>query len=201
MNETSEMYSNNKFFDISKLDIEVTDVSKDLNMYAKFDDIISHQPNTEKDGATNKTILDPKNEYSCFYDLKDDKPVLKNENKYAKNYENALKELFQFDEEIFKNSMKDNASKVELGIIFHKNFNEADQKLNNDLGYNIIRVDFKIANFKDKSFSERSYFTWASMWKPNEENTGFGKSIEQVIKSTEPKGKIIHTLFIKFIKA
>jgi hypothetical protein len=193
--------SNNKFFDISKLDIEVTEISKDLNMYAQFDEITSNQPNTVKDPSTNKTILDPESLYSCFYELKDDKPFLKSDYEYTKNYENSLKELFQFDEEIFKNSLKDDNLKVELGMRFHKNFNEGDQKLSNDYGYNIVRVDFKIAEFVDKSFSERSYFTWESMWKPSEENTGLGKSIEQVIKSTEPKGKIIHTLFIKFIKA
>ena len=157
--------SNNKFFDISKLDIDVTDISIDLNSFSKFEEIVSNQPNTVKEKETNKTILDPNNPYSCFYDLKNDKPVLKGEHNYTKNYQNSLKELFQFDEEIFKNSKKDNASKVELGIKFHNYFNESDQKLDNKLGYNIVRVDFKIADFKEKSFSESSYFTWQSMWK------------------------------------
>lgn len=96
--------------------------------------------------------------------------------------------------------MKDNASKVELGIRFHKNFNEGDQKLNNEFGYNIIRVDFKIADFNDKSVKELDKFSWKSMWKPEQTNSGFAKSVEEVIKSTQPKDKIIHTLFIKFIK-
>ena len=97
--------------------------------------------------------------------------------------------------------MKDNASKIELGLRFHKNFNEGDNNLNNDFGYNIIRVDFKIADYKDKTVKELEYFTWPSMWKPSETNSGFGKSVEQVIKNTQPNGKIVHTLFIKFIKS
>lgn len=192
--------SNNKFFDISKIDLEVTDITNDLNSFARFDEIVSNPPNTTKETNTNKTILDPKHAYSCFYDIKNDKPIIKGEEKYIKNYQNLLKEFFQFDEEIFKNSMKDNASKVELGIRFHKNFNEGDQKLNNEFGYNIIRVDFKIADFNDKSVKELDKFSWKSMWKPEQTNSGFAKSVEEVIKSTQPKDKIIHTLFIKFIK-
>jgi len=192
--------SNNKFFDISKIDIEVTDVSNDLNSYAKFDEIASNIPKTIKETTTNKTILDPDNAYSSFYEIKDEKPTIKDEEKYNKNYQNSLKELFQFDEDIFKNSMKNNASKVELGIKFHKNFNEGDQKLNNELGYNIIRVDFKITDFNDKSVKELDKFAWTSMWKPDQSNSGFAKSVEEVIKSTQPKNKIIHTLFIKFTK-
>lgn len=193
--------SNNKFFDISKIDIEVTDVSNDLNNYAKYDEIISNVPKTSKDQNTNKTIIDPNSPYSSYYNIIDDKPILKDENKYNKNYQNSLKELFQFDDEIFKNSMKDNTSKVELGIRMHKNFNEGDKNLNNELGYNIIRVDFKISDFNDKTVQELEKFTWDSMWKPGEKNSGFAKSVEEVIKSTQPKGKTIHTLFIKFIKA
>jgi hypothetical protein len=193
-------FKNNKFFDISKIDIEVTDITNDLNNYAKFDEIISNIPNTSKDPNTNKTILDPKSPYSCFYNIIDDKPIIKGENKYNQNYQNSLKELFQFDEEIFKYSMKDDASKVELGIKLHNNFNEGDKNLNNELGYNIIRVDFKISDFNDKTVSELEKFTWKSMWKDGESNSGFAKSVEEVIKSTQPKGKTIHTLFIKFIK-
>ncbi len=192
--------SNNKFFDISKIDVEVTEISNDLNSYAKFDEIASNIPNTTKETTTNKTILDPNHDYSSFYEIKDDKPIIKGKEKYIKNYQNSLKEFFQFDEEIFKNSMKDNASKVEVGIRFHKNFNEGDQKLNNELGYNIIRVDFKIVDFNDKSVKELDKFTWKSMWKPEQLNSGFAKSVKEVIKSTQPKDKIIHTLFIKFIK-
>jgi hypothetical protein len=193
--------SNNKFFDISKLSIEVTDITNDINHFAKFIEITSNQPPTTKDSNNQQTILDPSNAYSCFYELKNDKPIIKGEYIYTKNYERKLKEFFQFDEEIFKNSMKDNSSNVELGLRFHKNFNESDNNLNNDFGYNIIRVDFKIADFNDKNVTELSYFTWPSMWKPSETNSGFGKSVEQVIKNTQPKDKIVHTLLIKFIKS
>jgi hypothetical protein len=193
--------SNNKFFDINKLDIDVTEVTNDLNNFAKFDELIKHAPNITKDQGTNKTILDPNDPYTCYYDFLDDKPILKDENKYTKNYENALlKELFQFDDQIFNNSMKDNSSRVELGIKFHKNFNEGDSKLNNDFSYNLIRVDFKIVDCKSKSISELDKFAWDSMYKPSERNTGFAQSVQQVIEATQPKGRIIHTLFIKFIK-
>jgi len=47
---------------------------------------------------------------------------------------------------------------------------------------------------------ELDKFSWKSMWKPEQTNSGFAKSVEEVIKSTQPKDKIIHTLFIKFIK-
>jgi hypothetical protein len=193
--------SNNKFFDISDLYIDVTDISADINNFAKFDEINSNKPATTKDPNTNQTILDPNTAYSCFYELKNDKPTLRTEYYYEKNYDDTkLKELYQFDEEIYKNSMKDNASKVELGFKLHKNFNAGDKNLINDFEYNIIRVDFKIDGFKDKSVNELSYFTWPSMWKPTETNSGFGKSVEQVIKNTQPKDKVVHTLFIKFFK-
>jgi hypothetical protein len=193
--------SNNKFFDITKIDIDVYDVTNDLNAYAKFDEVNANEPNTTKDPANQATILDINHPYACYYDLKDDKPVLKNELVYKKSYDQArLKELFQFDEDVFKNSLKDDASKVELGIRMHKNFNEGDQVLNNQLGYNIIRVDFKITDFSNKTVNELSSFSWNSMWKAGQTNTGFYKSVEQAIKATQPKDKVIHSLFIKFIK-
>ena len=192
--------SNNKFFEIIKLDIDVTEISKDINSFYKFEEITLNKPNTTKDSNTQQTILDPANNFSCYYEIKDDKPSLKINNQYIKKYDASLKELFQFDDEIFKNSMKDNSSKVELGLRFHKDFNENDPKLKSDLSYNIIRVDFKIAVFQNKTVSEYSNFTWDSMWKLKEQNSGFGKSLLQVIQSTQPTGKVIHTLFIKFIK-
>jgi hypothetical protein len=192
--------SNNKFFDVSKIDIDVTEISKDINNYAKFDELISNVSTTVKDGTTNKTILNPDDEYACFYDIVNDKAVLKNTETYRKNYENSLKELFEFDKEIFKYSMKDNLSKAELGFKMHKNFNEADKKLESDFLYNIVRVDFKIAEFKEKPISELQFFSWSSMTKPSQLNDGLSRSVKQVISATQGKDKIIHTVFIKFIK-
>jgi len=47
-----------------------------------------------------------------------------------------------------------------------------------------------------------SMFQWNSAMKSNAEkqNVGFKESIQQAIVSTKPEGKVIYTLFIKFIK-
>jgi hypothetical protein len=194
--------SNNKFFDITKLEIDVFDVTRDINAFASYFEILGNKPATAKDPNNQATIIDPNSTYGCYYELKNDQPIIKPENVYTSNFKDyQLKEFFQFDEEVFNNSLKDNPNEVEIAIRFHKNFNENDPSLNNELGYNILRVDFKIEEFNDKTVTELSNFSWASMWKSSEQNTGFSKSVEQVIKATQPKGRVIHSLFIKFIKA
>ena len=193
--------SNNKFFDVNTVNIKVTDVSNDLNRFSKYNEITLNTPNTAKDKSTNKTILDPNDPYACYFDLENDKPVIKPQEKYPLDSDepSSLLELFEFDNDIFANSRKDNLSKVELGFRIHRNFNETDKSLINELGYNIVRVDFQVVDFKKKSISELQYFTWKSMYKAAD-NTGLSRSIENVILSTQAKDKIVHTLFIKFIK-
>jgi len=113
--------SNNKFFDIQQIGINVHDVTNDLNSFSKFDEIFGNKPNTTKDPQNQATILDPNHPYSCYYELRDDQIFIKPENDYKNNYSDVvLKEMFEFDEDVFKNSLKDDPSKVELAIKLQK---------------------------------------------------------------------------------
>jgi len=191
--------SNNQFFDISQIDIDAYEVSNDLESFAKFYQISQGKPKfiTDEKGAK---ILDPNDPFSCFFDNNGN---IKAENNYSVSIQDKkLNELFSFNQELFSNTLKTNAAAAELAIKLHPNFNENDPTLNNNKdGYNLVRLDFKVKGFNAKT-PDLSMFQWNSAMKSNAEkqNVGFKESIQQAIVSTKPEGKVIYTLFIKFIK-
>jgi hypothetical protein len=189
--------SNNQFFDINQLDIDVYEVSSDFENFAKYYQVSQGKPKfiTDDKGAK---ILDPNDSYSCFYD---NNGKIKTENNYSVSIQDKkLNELFSFNQELFSNTLKSNAASADLAIKLHPNFNENDPILNNEKGYNLVRVDFKVKGFNPKT-SDLSMFQWNALWKRGELNQSLKSSIEQAIVSTKPEGKVIYTLFIKFIKA
>lgn len=191
--------SNNQFFDISQIDIDAYEVSNDLENFAKFYQISQAKPKfiTDEKGAK---VLDPNDSYSCFYDNNGN---IKAENSYSVSIQDKkLNELFSFNQELFSNTLKSNAASAELAIKLHPNFNENDPVLNNNKEeYNLVRVDFKVKGFNSKT-PDLSMFQWNSalIKHAGKANIGLKESIQQAIVSTKPEGKIIYTLFIKFIK-
>lgn len=190
--------SNNQFFDINQLDIDVYEVSSDFENFAKYYQISQGKPKfiTDEKGAK---VLDPNDPYSCFFE-NDGK--IKTENTYtASIQEKKLNELFSFNLDLFANTLKSNSAAAELALKLHPNFNENDPILNNEKGYNLVRVDFKVKGFNPKT-PDLSMFQWNSALKSNtgKINVGLKESIQQAIVSTKPEGKVIYTLFIKFIK-
>jgi hypothetical protein len=189
-------FSNNHFFDINKVDIDVNEVSNDLNSYATFFQLNQNKPEfiVNSDGAK---VLNTENPFSEYYD---NKGQIKSEHIYNnKANEGNLKELFSFNQDLFNNTIKSHPENVELGFKLHPNFNDSDPKLNNQKSYNLIRVDFKVSGFNDK-LPNLNMFKWNSIFSKNSENTGFYDSIKYAILATQPKDKIIHSIFIKFIR-
>jgi hypothetical protein len=191
--------SNNQFFDINQVDLDVYEVSNDIENFSKFYQVSQGKPKfiTDEKGAK---VLDANDPYTCHYDA-DGK--IKAENNYVTAIQDKkLNELFSFNQELFSNTLKSNSSAAELAIKLHPNFNEADASLNSGKEYgNLIRVDFKVKGFNNKS-PDLSMFQWNSALKSNKGkvNVGLMESIQQAIVSTKPEGKVIYTLFIKFIK-
>lgn len=191
--------SNNQFFDISQIDIDAYEVSNDLENFTKFYQISQGKPKfiTDQKGAK---VLDTSDPFSCFYD-NDGK--IKSENNYSVSVQDKkLNELFSFNQELFSNTLKTNPAAAELAIKLHPNFNENDPALNNNKdGYNLVRVDFKVKGFSSKT-PDLGMFQWNSALTSNagRTNAGLKESIQQAIVSTKPDGKVLYTLFIKFIK-
>ena len=193
--------SNNTFFDVNDMDIDVHEVGDDLNFFAQYDEIKANPPKIVTDSETSKRIIDPSSSYNCYFTLANDSPVVKDEFNYQKHrIDKPLRELFEFDRVLFRNSMSNNSANTELGFVFHKNFNDTDAALKNNEGYNVVRVDFKVAGFQERFINHTlDRFAWQSLWKPGQQNVGFAKSLEQALKSTEPQGKVVHSVFVKFI--
>jgi hypothetical protein len=191
--------SNNQFFDINQVDIDVYEVSSDIERFSKYYQISQGKPKfvTDEKGAK---ILDPNDPYTCYFDVSG---KIKAENNYVTSIqEKKLNELFAFNQELFTNTLKTNASSAELAIKLHPNFNEGDPSLNNGKEYgNLVRIDFKVKGFNNKT-PDLSMFQWNSALQSNKGkvNVGLMESIKQAIVSTKPEGKVIYTLFIKFIK-
>jgi len=194
--------SNNKFYTVTNIDIDAYDVTEDLNNFYKYNEIIKVSPGVKKDPNTVAIIIDSSSSnYACHYELKNDKPVLKDAKKYQESYKKDKKilEFFEFDATIFKNSIKNGIANVELAIKPHAKFNDQNPLLKGENGYKIIRVDFKISESSPESMSDemKKALTWTSKH-TNSENSGFYSSVIEAIKATDPKGEIIHSLFIKF---
>lgn len=187
-------FSNNHFFDINDVDIDVNEVSNDLDKYATFFQLNQIKPKFTNNSNAAK-VLDKNNPFSEYFD---NKGSLKSDYIYVKDNNNKLKELFIFNKELFKNTLKDHPGNAELGFKLHPNFNDADSKLNNQKNLNLIRVDFKVSGFNDK-LPNLDMFKWSSIFS-GEENTGFYDSIKLAILATQPRDKIIHSVFIKFIR-
>lgn len=189
-------FSNNHFFDINKVDIDVNEVSNDLDSYVTFFQLNQNKPEfiLNSDGAK---VLNAENPFSEYYE---NKGQIKSEYVYKnKVNEGNLKELFSFNQDLFNNTIKSHPENVELGFKLHPNFNDADPKLNNQKSYNLIRVDFKVSGFNDK-LPDLNMFKWSSIYSKNSENTGFYDSIKYAILATQPNDKIIHSIFIKFFR-
>ncbi len=194
--------SNNAFYNINDVDIQVTDVTEDLNKFASYSEIVSNIPEVKTNDQTKKLELDPANPYTPYYQLMGDKP--KPAEKYV--WESAkktpeLRELFDFDKDLFSNSKQRDRAKVDLSFKLHKNFNSDNATIDNDLGYRLIRVEFVITDYDQKGFSESvtGYFKWISKYRYPEDNTGLFLSISEVIlQSAAPRGKTIHSVFFKF---
>lgn len=190
--------SNNRFFDIDKIDLGVYEISNDLENYAKYFQISKNNPQyiTNEKGAK---VLDPNNPYSSFYN---ENGKIKEENRYKCSIEyKKLNELFSLDLELFNNTRNSDPSNSELAFNIHPNFNENDPILKNEKKYNLIRVDFKVKGFNEKT-PDLNMFKWASIINKNSgtENLGLLESIKQAINATKPFGKVIHTIYIKFIR-
>jgi hypothetical protein len=190
--------SNNQFFDINQLEIEVFELSSDFESFAKYYQIGKQKPKYIKDEKGEK-ILDPNDPYTCYFNLDGS---LKTEFLYTPSLnDKKLNELFSFNKELFTNTLKDDPKNAELGFKLHPNFNEADPILGNEKMYNLVRVDFKVNGFNNK-LPDLNMFQWNSALKSNagKINVGLFESIKQAIISTKPEGKVVYTLFIKFIK-
>jgi len=199
--------SNNDFYNINDVDIQVTDVTKDLNRFASYSEIISNVPEVKTNEQTKKLELDPANLYTPYYQLMGDKP--KPVEKYvwesAKKQTPELREIFSFDKDLFSNSKERDRAKVDLSFELHKNFNSDNATIDNNLGYRLIRVDFVILDYDQKEFSQLAqggYFKWVSKYRYPAENTSLFLSINEVIlQSAAPRGKIIHSVFLKFFNS
>ena len=189
--------SNNIFFNINDIDLDVSEVTDDIISYSTYEQIKKNKPSLVDDG-NNKKILDPNNIFSDYYS---DPNSIKKEFIYKPNFK-TIKEVFSFDKTKFKNSLSSNTKSVELGINLHQNFNAKDANLTTERDYNVLRVDFKISGF-DENQQNLDSFQWQSAVKSNagRMNTGLLASIKEAIAATKPKDKIVHSLFIKIINS
>jgi len=189
--------SNNIFFNINDIDLDVSEVTDDIISYSTYEQVKNNKPSLVDDG-NNKKILDPNNSFSNYYL---DPNTIKKEFIYKPTFK-TIKEVFAFDKTKFKNSLSSNPKSVELGINLHQNFNAKDANLTTTRDYNVLRVDFKISGF-DENQQNLDSFQWQSAVKSNagKMNTGLLESIKQAIAATKPKDKIVHSLFIKIINS
>ncbi len=183
--------SNEDVFKLNGLDVKIYDITNDFVFYSKTEEVQRNKPSLTKD--SNGNTIFSKNEknpiaLTCYFPNGEIKP----EWKYMPIERQQIKEMFKFNEELFKNGYKDNNKKIEIGIKFHENFNVS--QLGNPQA--LLRVDVVIADC-NPNFENLDLFKWESTTVKGRYNESLYEAIRNTLDKVNPNGKVIYSYFIK----
>jgi hypothetical protein len=187
-------------YKLGKVAVKVYDVSDDYEKFSRCIEAKNHVP---------VLVKDPKKD--LIWDEKSKKdPIIKecyvpNTIELKKKWIytpgtsglTELREVFDFDQDIFNGHLKNSPDNIELRTVFHPNYKQKNIKKENAL----IRIDYVIeqATFNDSN-PQLMDFKWKSLTQNGQENTSLSEAIRNTLQNpaVNPKGKIIYSYYIKF---
>ena len=188
-------------YKLNKLSVKLYNASDDYEYFSRCEEAKNHMPKLEKDKGKNdiwtKESAKDLITKTCY---DDNTTTIKKEWVYAPSSDpenlKPIKEVLNYDENIFADLLKNSPDKVELITTFHKNY-----KLKNvEKADGLWRVDFVIddATFNDSN-PQLSDFEWPSTTIANTQNKSLSEAIRNTLQdpSVSPNGKIIYTYYIK----
>lgn len=186
--------SKSSAYTLESVKVQVTDVTDDYTDYIKSLEAVKSKPTFTKDAGNNqvwdeKTLNNPII-VECY---EKDTDKLKNEYVYTYKTGNDLKELFDFDKEIFADHLKNSPDKIELITTFHKNYTAG--KIGNSEPM-ILRIDYIIDEVKP-NINQLNDFKWNSIInKDTGTNASLSDAIRSTIQDVKPKG-ILYSYYLK----
>lgn len=187
-------------YKLSKVAVNVYDVSTDYEKYAQCVEAKNHIPVLVKDSKKDLVWDEASKKDPIIKECyAPNTTALKKEWIYNPSTPSSKEwpEVFDFNKDIFNSHLKNEPGKIELQTILHKNYRQKNIKKENAL----IRIDYVIdeATFNDAN-PQLMDFQWNSLTVKGKVNNSLSEAIRNTLQNPviNPKGKIIYSYYIKF---
>lgn len=188
--------SNEDVYRLKKLEVKVSDVTKDFLLYTYAKEVLNHKPKLSKDQKGNSVFAEDETDpiaLECY----NEQGQLLDEWIYTPQETTVMKEIFALDDEIYQNSSKDSNNKeTEIAIKYDDNL---DVSALDDF-HGILRVDVVIADCEPNLSNLENLFSWESITTKGRTNSSLSESIRNTLDKVNPKGKVIYTYFVQIVK-
>lgn len=169
---------------VSRLDVIATDVQQDMDNYINslMPQIVG-TPEMVDDGEGG-LVASPTNKQALYYD---ERGNVRPEFIYNPQTPAQIHDAFVLNQELFKNTMNADPSKIEIGIDLKPEFSG---KIG---GYNqgdIIRLDVVIAECEPNISELSSLFSWSG-------NSNLADAIKNTLQNLKPENRVIYSYFVK----
>jgi len=177
-------FTNTDSYDVQGLSLNVTDVTEDFTFFVQCEEAKKHTPKMTKDASGNLIFAEDNDvvALSCY----DEKGELRSEWKYTAKESQSIAEAFQIDAQLFDNTKKDTPENIEIGTMFHTNFDGSQIANPNAL----VRIDVVVDKCQPNLENLESMFSW-------EGNSSLLESVRNALQECNPKGKTIYSYFIR----
>lgn len=181
-------------YTITDLDVKVSDITEDFELFAKCKEALKHKPKITKGNDAENELLADENDpvaLACY----DKKGKIKDEWVYKPIATPSIPEFFTLNKTLFANSKKDSKNKkAEIGVAFDSQFTV--KNIPNPQG--LMRVDIIVKNAKPGT-EKMDWFTWQSTVNPKSNNTALKASIQSTLADPKinPTNTVIYTYYIK----
>lgn len=187
-------------YKLSKVAVNVYDVSADYEKYAQFVEAKNHIPVLVKDSKKDLVWDETSKKDPIIKECFTPNTITLKQNWIYKpgNFGSTeWSEVFDLDRSIFNSHLRNDPGKIELKTILHKNYKQKSIKKENAL----IRIDYVIdeATFNDAN-PQLMDFQWNSLTMKGKVNNSLSEAIRNTLQNPviNPKGKIIYSYYIKF---
>jgi len=185
--------SNNSSFILKNVKVELSDVTNDYVNYIRSIEAKKNVPILEKDEGNNDVWNEKEMNEIMMECYEKNTKNLKKEYIYKYTPGSKISEVFDFNDTIFSDRLKNSPNEVELITTFHKNFN--GKFSNNDPI--ILRIDYVIESTQENYSSLLDAFKWSSIINAaNGVNESLSESIRNTLQAVKPKG-ILYSYYLK----
>lgn len=180
--------SHSDSYKLKKLGVVIHDIQNDFDKFVAYNVAIKNKPQINKEAGEIYLDFTGVEEGEQYYD---DNGVLKPEFDYSvqKGVISEINDMLDFDNDLFESTYKNDPSKTELGVYFHKGFNGKITQQDNQnalLRIDIVPTEVDICNLSIID----TLFGWPG-------NDCLSSSIKSVLQDMKPIGKPIYSYFVR----
>lgn len=180
--------SHSDSYKLKKLGVRVYDIQDDFDKYASYGIAMNNRPQINKEAGETYVDFTGVEAGEQYYD---DLGVLKPEFDYSVQPGQIaeIHDMLDFDNDLFETSFKENPSKTELGIYFHKGF--TGKILQQDNPNALLRIDIVPTEVEICSLDKiDTLFGWPG-------NDCLSSAVRSVLQDMKPIGKPVYSYFVR----